>query len=637
MAGGRGRKRKICCSCNCKFCGNEKDEDPVIKVFVCSAKKCYFQSQDMDDIYRHKAMKHDEEIPFKLTNMGEVKPKKRLKKTLGEAHVGHVEKTGQNNADSDLKKNVNEAPDETTEESAEQSGQNDADSGTFSRPVSNLSHVESDQEMELDDTETLDENVSDPDGDLAEECELDGEELDIDNDGGDMETELDELDTPEHKEVKAFKPKTEKASLQLLNALHKELGTTKFDLCTGMFYCKICDVKGRGVNFDIHGRLGKHMRLVDNLKTDPKLFCSMENCTFQHVDKAVFAKHHSESHSDYDYLAPSKAFASVNIHVITTRNGTLLRLKEFSVGFSYYEKLKMELGEKLKPNKPVLKPSKCEECGRVISADRSWLDHKIKFHSKNSCDQCDFKTNVRNLLFRHIRFHHRKVCEKCSLVIAESEERDGHQCPNELGPGPPDLSGVQNVKKESHNACKLPNGTFVCMDCGFTTKRAATIEHHDKMVHAHFKCHLCPYGSFSEHGLKSHITREHELRCKECHYHAKSDRDLDTHACNPREMFQDGKELTDGNICEICGFHGISRNSLSAHKKKIHPTQPELPFQCPHCLEKFAGEAERNTHVKNVHKKTFMYHCLHCDFESPRRSVVEIHNKRNHDSADKTD
>ena len=48
-----------CCHCDCPYCGTgEPNESQIIKVFICSASDCYFQSQDIQEVYDHRDTKH---------------------------------------------------------------------------------------------------------------------------------------------------------------------------------------------------------------------------------------------------------------------------------------------------------------------------------------------------------------------------------------------------------------------------------------------------------------------------------------------------------------------------------------------------------------------------------------------------
>ena len=48
-----------CCSCNCSSCGQgQPKSSKVLKLYVCSSLDCYFQSQDIDDVYAHRDNKH---------------------------------------------------------------------------------------------------------------------------------------------------------------------------------------------------------------------------------------------------------------------------------------------------------------------------------------------------------------------------------------------------------------------------------------------------------------------------------------------------------------------------------------------------------------------------------------------------
>ena len=52
----------VCCSCGCSHCGSGQELSSLVKIFVCSHPKCYFQSEHLEDVDNHKERRHFREI-----------------------------------------------------------------------------------------------------------------------------------------------------------------------------------------------------------------------------------------------------------------------------------------------------------------------------------------------------------------------------------------------------------------------------------------------------------------------------------------------------------------------------------------------------------------------------------------------
>lgn len=240
----------------------------------------------------------------------------------------------------------------------------------------------------------------------------------------------------------------------------------------------------------------------------------------------------------------------------------------------------------------ILKPSVCDQCGLILSAQKHLARHKKYVHLgvKHMCDVCGKSYNSEAGLREHIEKKHEgnhgTNCEKCKLDCGSVQELFKHcqECCNEgkafdCNKCESKWNSAANLKLhlEIEHGVEKP---AVCDICGHILSAAKHLSRHMKYIHSGFRniCHLCGQGFAGIQYLRDHIDGIH-----------------------------------DGNykfMCDLCPFKCVKKRSLDTHINSVHTKS--IKYECPHCDFTTFNSGARNNHIRFVHKKVRPHKCDLC-------------------------
>jgi len=106
-------------------------------------------------------------------------------------------------------------------------------------------------------------------------------------------------------------------------------------------------------------------------------------------------------------------------------NSTLLNIRVKNKGKSHHNTMKLIPFHK--------RPKKCEECGKILSSNKTWTHHVMSFHRgqyKFKCTMCSYGCQTMSHLRRHIKKHSVKnegwKCFKCDRFFTSEAGRSHH-------------------------------------------------------------------------------------------------------------------------------------------------------------------------------------------------------------------
>ena len=249
--------------------------------------------------------------------------------------------------------------------------------------------------------------------------------------------------------------------------------------------------------------------------------------------------------------------------------------------------------------------------------------HMQAMHGSFVCEMCGFTTSVRAEFKKHARSHpgggvwgnKKKVCQECKFKFSRGEEERGsHQCPTEIGPGPPDPSLLIAAPVGRSHLMKglgvlAASGKPVCRVCGFTSVLRLKVQRHIRLVHAQFVCHLCRYRASEKAALRKHLKYFHQLRCSRCGSYCKDEAAMASHSCPP-ELEKLGNasseplsDMSQAVSCPHCDFVPASGKFLAPHIRAAHGEREKVP-DCEICGRKFKTRRGRRLHMVKMHSET---------------------------------
>ncbi|KAL7295171.1 hypothetical protein TKK_0011479 [Trichogramma kaykai] len=228
------------------------------------------------------------------------------------------------------------------------------------------------------------------------------------------------------------------------------------------------------------------------------------------------------------------------------------------------------------------------------------------------CNDCDFSTWLKTLLFSHIRRKHKDgegkdeqdegeplfVCEQCDYstknkhvmkvhVIRKHTENYSHEC---------DICGKKyKVKADltNHVRFKHREQPIICDVCGKTCQNSNLLYLHQKFAHykPEFECPICHRRMVSQANLDDHILKQHEQR--------------------------------ENVVCHECGKQFTRASRLKIHMR----THTGLkPYSCQICLKSFARRNGLRQHLL-IHTGKKPYSCDLCDKSFTQKTGLISHRK----------
>ena len=222
---------------------------------------------------------------------------------------------------------------------------------------------------------------------------------------------------------------------------------------------------------------------------------------------------------------------------------------------------------------------KCDQCKYVASFKRNLITHQRAVHNKdngrdNICDECDYKSSVKNL---------------------------------------------KMYKDSKHNGIR-----HGCDQCDYTAVQAGSVKIHKDSVHEglNYKCEICKFTTKWSGDLKRH-TLSHEslkINCDKCNYQTIKEAKMERH-----------KTLKHGHVKveEV-----VVKKEPSDRKKRIKHRKSETPLMCDQCHYKSEwGEAHLKRHKLNQHNDTrTVITCSKCNYRTKDSMKLEQHKSVKHDN-----
>ncbi|XP_059615498.1 zinc finger protein 91-like [Phlebotomus argentipes] len=276
------------------------------------------------------------------------------------------------------------------------------------------------------------------------------------------------------------------------------------------------------------------------------------------------------------------------------------------------------------------KPFPCEQCDEEFLTQGTLHYHIESSHLRARCEVCDEETGNLRAFLKHQRLHSKRIRYKYSCDMCE-ERFTLKQL----------LS--QHVE-ETHGT-----GHFKCANCPMTFSNSRFFIIHATEYHEDPKPFRCDFCSFSTNKIyyqsihmRTHLN-EFPYRCLDCMKLFRLDRDLMDHMKDHEEnkvtkfrCDKCGKYFaTNSNVhrhmrryckkyqCEFCDKVFSSAPSLKQHKS-THTD--ELPFKCDECGQGFPRPEGARVHMR-VHTNDRPYGCRICGRTFPSSARRRAHEK----------
>lgn len=168
--------------------------------------------------------------------------------------------------------------------------------------------------------------------------------------------------------------------------------------------------------------------------------------------------------------------------------------------------------------------------------------------------------------------------------------------------------------------------TIKCRHCDFSTDNRASLQKHQKLLHANelpYSCDRCDYTSKYAWSVKTHIDNVHlktkRFQCPDCDYATSQACFLKRHTIrkhNPEEG---------AYLCSYCPYRAHHPNTLQRHVNRQH-TQ-NFAHKCPYC--DFGRDCKYlvEDHINDVHLKKVVYKCSECSFQTYKQRALKSHHK----------
>ena len=146
---------------------------------------------------------------------------------------------------------------------------------------------------------------------------------------------------------------------------------------------------------------------------------------------------------------------------------------------------------------------------------------KSNKHGRISCNQCDKKFNLADVMRQHIKTVHEGVmlvCNQCKYQASNRRNLRNHiqyvhkglryacyQCEYQTGPGQ-DKGDLKKHIQSEHEGVR-----YACNQCSHQSKRQNSLAKHIRSVHEGVKyaCNQCDYQATQQSNLTSHVKRKH--------------------------------------------------------------------------------------------------------------------------------
>ena len=286
----------------------------------------------------------------------------------------------------------------------------------------------------------------------------------------------------------------------------------------------------------------------------------------------------------------------------------------------------------------------CDFCDKVLSNKICLKNHKVTYHSRNHCLECNETFTSKVLLCRHnIEKHDLKSktfkCDQCDKIYS------GYSAKFIL---------------QKHIISVHTDKRFQCQKCDKKFKNKSSLQRHVQSLHkvqrgrsqeARYECDMCEK-SFTNPHLKSHIESVHQdlkYPCDLCNIICVSSYKLTIHKwrvhrgevfeCDICEKRYKKKETLKDHInaihfgifsyCDICEKRFPYRWELSKHKSFIH--SDPMVFKCDSCERSYNTKDGLRVHKRKHNQSTSqLFNCKSCDKIYKTRNELRVHFHHKH-------
>ena len=152
------------------------------------------------------------------------------------------------------------------------------------------------------------------------------------------------------------------------------------------------------------------------------------------------------------------------------------------------------------------------------------------------------------------------------------------------------------------------------------------------------KCDQCSFTAPYDYNIKSHKLWNHSdhkpFGCTYpgCSYRTKGKSALNVH----KRIHETDMKLRKPYPCTFdnCEYRGAQQIALTSHLKAKHSPGRTKDMECPLCPSKFYRESYLKEHIQ-LHTKETEYTCIHCDFKTPLKRLLNDHLKNIHENSKK--
>ena len=650
--------RSSCCPCVCSPCEGTLEE---VKIYICSAPRCFFQSTFLEDVYLHRDKRH---VPLPPPAPVQPNPEAERKndspdkgdiivkrKTSGLMHMvqkpakrPRVEKDSQPWILED-----DEASDDLLDgevldfEDDLNGGECESDFGDYDNlsldPLEGVSN-DSDDTPQDNNEESL-ESIVKVENELQQSTE---------------DADQDESETVKVVTAKELSVTNEFWEPGLLLPIDKLSHNVMDGLIARRYICKLCNDLCCITKRKAHRESRRHLAAFEQWQNEDRVyFCSHESCDFSSTSVKDIMQHRGRTHKNIKFFSnfgltelkySEDDFEVLQFEIISDDHplgaeGDLVfvplqsqyateefRKERHFPGPKYDKHVPpvIEVPPDFRKLHPDVQDRHCGVCFRYFNTMQEKRRHLHENHALILCQSCSYTTDNSRLFMSHLKTAHREPCKECGFVIT-NREKNGHECPSKIGPGAPNPDEL-DISKKHQNGWQLTDGSYVCSKCGLMSSRSVVHYRHVILVHSGIKCKFCPSTVPSKKALSRHMRDSHYLCCELCGFKAEKKEEMFVHNCDPSQTYGGFESCTQFK-CKICGHIATKKTNLRLHMEQMH--KKISVFKCDQCEKQLTTKAGLRVHVRTIHQKLGRkFPCNSCDYCAFSREAIEKHVIRMH-------
>ncbi|XP_065346542.1 oocyte zinc finger protein XlCOF6-like [Cloeon dipterum] len=281
----------------------------------------------------------------------------------------------------------------------------------------------------------------------------------------------------------------------------------------------------------------------------------------------------------------------------------------------------------------------CKHCEYFTTLEYNLRKHEQSRHKPKifKCDNCDAKFGSKVLVNSHYKQYHTfyrcKSCGQDEALKYKAPHREPSVCSRcKL------RFECLGLYQSHRKGCKQT--LLSCKECGKQFPLPCRLNLHVRRVHTKteiFHCEHCDYSACEKSNMREHLRRKHvpkTVKCDECDKWFASESFLKIHKqrwhkyvrcaeCAQEICHETMLKHRTAKTCCHCDCKLKCSGLLQKHKKSCNPTL--LNLSCKECGKTFNKCWKLNCHVKQVHNKSAIFLCDHCDFSTFNKSLMERH------------